>query len=286
MHAEPTIFNCSFEYNIDNNYSCRLNFIQFLDPTQDVIFGGEHLDGKSNSDVEAVSVSLSNTPNMIPQMFTTFPNMIALTTLASQLQSISIPDATKIIRLNVDVNRIGRIEKGMLNNQRNLQSFSAMACAITSIDEDAFEGLDEVTFINFQFNMITKIEPKTFQHLPNLLTAIFESNALTRIDDDVFSKNTKLRGIFLANNQINEISPKFSRAFLKTIENIDLTGNSCVQRLFRFNENSSLVVMNNMLNLCFNNFNGGVAEERRITKQFKGSMAMYDEFGNIVGRVN
>lgn len=256
-----------------------------MDLTQEVAFGGEHLKGKTNADVEVVSIGTATTPFMIPSMFTTFSNMTELMIILSMLESIKIPDFVQLRRLTVDLNRISRIEKGTLNNQKSLRSFMAIRAGIQSIDEDAFEGLDQLTSLFLPNNGITEIAPKTFHHLPNLVTLSLDNNFLIRIDDGLFSMNTNLKRIYIANNQINEISPIFSRAFLENLERFDMKENACANRLFVIEDQTSLVVMNSVLRTCYNNFNGGVAEKREIKSQFQGPMAFYDEFGNIVGRI-
>jgi hypothetical protein len=70
------------------------------------------------------------------------------------------------------------------------------------------------------------------------------------------------------------------------LENIELTGNSCINRNIRVQSREDLIVLNNLLRPCFNNFNGGAQNERQITKKFKGKLKISDEFGNILGRID
>lgn len=51
-------------------------------------------------------------------------------------------------------------------------------------------------------------------------------------------------------------------------------------------DEQGLIVLNNALTLCIDNFRGERRETRRITLEFQGPLALFDEFGNILARIN
>jgi hypothetical protein len=277
--------NCTFSVNWITDYVCRLTDIEVLDPSQQIIFTGEHVGNRTNEDVTVVEIRNSNTPFMIPQIFTTFPSIIELDIQFSNLQSINIPDSVQLESLILSHNNISRINNGTFRAQNRLRVFNAIEAGIHVIEDDAFVGLESLTALVFIRNNVSELTTRTLAPLVNALRIDFERNQLTRIDN-IFSMNTNLTYVYLEFNQITEISPLLARNLVNTTGSINLRGNQCIDRYFTFEDELELILFNNAARGCFDNFQEVRSETRRITLEFQGPIALFDEFGNIIARVN
>lgn len=283
--SQDITLTCAFQVLGQTNYICNLREIEVLDPEANVTLVGDHIEDRTNADVTAVIIRYSNTPFVIQQIFTTFESLNTLEIEDSHLQSFSIPENVLLQRLQVDGNNISRIESGLLQAQSELIYFSAIDSNIVEIDEDAFVGLTALTDLVLIGNFIEQIAPQTFNPLTNLRYLDLEANRLTSLGDELFSQNPDLHSIYLEHNQISEISPKFTANLLEGLNYINLADNVCVNRGFQIGTEENLIVMNNLLRGCFNNFSGRTTDEREISSEFRGSLRIYDEFGNLIGRV-
>jgi Leucine rich repeat len=282
--SQTVTFNCTFSVNFYDEYICRLTEIEATNPNLQYAFTGNHLPNRTNADVDVVQIRSSNTPFVIQQMFTSFPNMVELDIQGSNLQSINISDNVQLEWLTLSYNNISRINNGTFRNQRSLRFFTAIEAGIFTLEEDAFVGLESLVYLSLIDNNVSEILPRTFNPLVNLERIFFDRNKLTRLGD-IFSMNKNITVLRFEDNQINEISP----TLLHNIQNfyfMNLFGNRCISRYFFLDDEFEWILMNNLLGPCFVNFNGGVPEPRRITLEFNGPLALFDEFGNIIARVN
>jgi hypothetical protein len=282
--AQTVTFNCTFTVNFYDEYICRLTEIQATNPNLQYAFTGNHVANRTNADVDVVQIRNSNSPFVIQQMFTTFPNMLELDIQGSNLQSINISDNVQLEWLILSYNNISRINNGTFRNQRSLQYFTAIEAGIFTLEEDAFVGLENLESLVLIRNNVSEILPRTLNPLVNVERIDFERNNLTRLGN-ILTMNRNVSVLYFEYNQINEVSP----TLLHNIENINylnMFGNRCVSRSFFLDDEFEWILMNNLLSPCFLNFNGRGPEPRRITLEFNGPLALFDEFGNIIARVN
>lgn len=275
---------CVFQWTIFTEYSCRLENITVLDPAATVVFVGEHLLEMTNADVEVVQIRNSNTPFMIPEMFTSFPNMFELDIQSSNLESIDIPSSVQLIWLIIYQNNIQHITGGSIRGQERISYLELMSNRIETIDEDAFADLGTLNSLVLINNQLTEIQGTTLHNLTRLSYLDFERNNLTRISEQTFSRNTNLYSLYLEFNQISAIHPRFASE-LTNLRFINLIGNECINRSFPLQDERGWMDMNAALQTCYNSYNGTVPELRTITMQFTGNLAIFDEFGNIIARI-
>lgn len=285
--SQDVTFDCVFVETEADEYACILHNIEVIDPSVNVIFGGTHVENRSNADVNIVEIDNSTTPFMIPQIFTTFPNINELTIENSGLQSINIPDAVQLHWLYLFNNNISRIENGTFRNQSSLLFLYALSNNIEFIEENAFEGLSSLVSLVLTHNQIANLLPRTFQPLVNLEVMDFETNVITSISEDLFSSNTRLRLLYLDFNMINAIAPRFDAGLRNTLYLMNLSGNVCVNRSFSFANEQDWLNLEEGLATCFDNFNNGTSPEtRQITMEFSGCLSIFDESNNLLTSVN
>lgn len=251
-----------------------------------VTFTGTHANNRTDSDVTDVEILFSNTPFIIHQLFTTFPNLVRLDIYSSNLETIIIPPEAQLLRLGVDANKLLRIESDSLRNQTQLLYFSASRNQITAIDEDVFEDLHSLENLVLNDNRIQELTPRTLAPLTRAYSINFERNLLTTIDEGIFSLNTNLQYLLLQYNQIDKIHPRTFSDLRNNLVFVNLYENQCVSRSFSLNSQDDLewMTINNLLQRCFSNFFGGDPEVRNVTMQFRGPLTIYDDFGNMIAR--
>lgn len=285
MLPQNVTINCQFLVSVYDQYACALFGIEVLDPSQGVIIGGQHIGNRTNDDVEFVWIFTSNTPFMIPEIFTTFPNIIELDIDFSNLQSIKIPDTVRLMWLDLFGNNIARIESDSIRNQTELLECFLSYNNIQEIDEGAFEGLSELIYLELFINDIEYIEPRTFHPLTNMMVLDLEGNWLSSVGD-LFSENRKLQTLYLEYNEIEEIHPRFNANLRDSLRLGSFYGNECVDSGFSLVNEVDWAVMNSALSTCFRNFNGtSSTEEKNLAMELEGSLRIYDGFGNLIARV-
>lgn len=100
---------CEFRLGGSGVYICDIRGIFIGNSAEiDITFSGSHLPGRSNEDVEAVTIFHSHIPFIVNQLFTTFPNLIAL--------SIGQDQGLK------------QIESGSFTGANNLRTLSIRDC--------------------------------------------------------------------------------------------------------------------------------------------------------------
>lgn len=161
-------------------------------PSATVTFGGQHLPNLTNADVRGVEIRASNTPFVIQQIFTTFPNIIGLFIHNSKLETISIPDSVQLQQIDFHRNNISRIADGTFSGQRQLRSLRVSSSYVESIEPAAFTGAENLIRIDLSYNKLTEIVPPTFQSLPNLVHADLSDNLLTAMRCGIFGMNANL----------------------------------------------------------------------------------------------
>lgn len=283
QEVDDVIVECTYGITEYNEYECLLEGVLVTDPTANVTFSGVHLENKTEADVLVVFIRNSNTPFMIPQLFTTFPNMVDLEIESSNLQSIDVPASVRLQYLILYRNTIMRLESGSIQDQTDLYLFEATGNYIHEIDEDFFEGMPNTFFVDLSSNHIQALAPSTFTPLRNVVVLDFYQNALTSLGDELFISNSILLLIYFGRNQISEVHHDFVRNLPSSLQGFEMTQNLCVDRSFSLTSPDDLMIINNALNQCFRNFNR-ISGDRNIAMQVQSGMTFQDEFGNNIFR--
>lgn len=282
--AQDVELTCEFR-NYFGDYSCLLSGIELLDPAANVTFVGEHLEENTDFNVTSVEVRNSNTPFVIQQIFTQFPNIEELYIVNSNLQTLRIPPDSGLQWLTINGNNVSRLDSNSISNLERLEFFSAHNNQLLEIDEEAFMGLPSLTYAGFINNHISAIAPRTLHSLTNVRTIDFEGNNLTRIEDNIFQFNYNLGTLYLERNQINAVSPTFLQGLEeRSLGYVNFSGNQCANHSFSTNGDFERAFLAAGLNVCFQNF-VGPQETRRFTIEVSGPFILHDQFGNVVARM-
>lgn len=282
--SQDLLLECEFFDTWTDEYACLLENIEALNEIQNIIITGNHLEGRTNEDVEVVAILDSNTPFMIQQIFSTFPNIQELEIGNSGLQSINVSMSVQLQILDLYLNNITRIANGSFLGQRSLLVAYLDNNNIQTIDEDAFEEIVSLLTMSMNRNRLHTIHPRTFHAISDVRTISLQHNNLSSVGEALFSRNEFLTALHLDSNVINEISPRFADNLREHLAFIDMTGNVCANDVFRFQTphdwDSTLFRLRN----CFNNFEG-LPEPSRINMEFTGPLKIFDGSGNWLATV-
>lgn len=281
--SQDVTLECQFLVSIFDEYACALIGVTLTDPELSVTLVGEHVGNRTNEDVDVVFIMNSDTPFTIPEIFTTFPNMIELEIDFANLQSINIPDTVRLQWLDIFGNNVERVESDSFVNQTDLEFCFLSLNSIQTIAGDAFEGIDVMLYLELVFNDIEEFEPLTFQPLTEVLILDFEGNLLRSVDN-IFTENRQLWNLYFEYNQINEIHPSLYAALEDNLEVSYLYGNICINRGFYFQDEVEFALLHSSLRTCYLNFNGTeITEDKDFGMRFSGFLRVYDEFNNLIG---
>lgn len=259
---------------------CSLQRITVLDSSVNVTFNGTHTDNRTDADVDLVEIYSSNTPFIIHQLFTTFPNLRILNIYDSNLATIVIPPEAQLLQLVIQGNNISKIESSSFRNQTQLRYFYITNSGVADIDEDAFEDMHAAEAFSLWNNKIQKLTPRTLAPLINAVRINLQNNLLSIIDEDIFLQNTNLEELYLGHNQIDQIHQRSFVNLRNSLSYLDLTGNKCVSQTFYLRSDQDWTSMNSSLERCFRS----TPVQRNITMEFSGPMTIFDEFGNIIAK--
>lgn len=282
---EPIIIECTFYLTIYNEYVCRLRGIEVTDEVANVTITGEHRANRTNADVNMIEIWNSNTPFIIKELATTFPNAYLWDIDSSGVRSIQLPRAPRLRFLYVNNNDIPNIGEGAFAKNPQLFSIDVSDNNINTLDPNAFDGLINLFSIDLSTNNISSVDPRTFNGMSSLSVVNLNSNQLVRIEN-LFSSNLKMWNILLQDNQIEAISP----SILTHLRNgeiifVNLRGNKCANFGVMPRTESSWMEMNNLMQPCFNAYtNPPAGAPRRVMFEFYGELELYDRNGNLLAK--
>jgi Leucine-rich repeat (LRR) protein len=259
LSHDDIALNCSFSFDVKNEYTCYLSSVVVLDRSANVTFTGDHLDGRTNEDVKSVAIILQNTPFVIPQIFESFPNIKRHEIFMAQLQDVEMPGTSSLEELEVRMNNVSRIQNGAFRNVTQLRRLVMFMSYIEHIEEGAFEGLAELTELLFYGNRFTQLNPTTFDPLVSVKTIHLEFGWLDIIVDGLFATNKNLQTLSLNYNYIEKITPNFARTISETKVNFlglrnRIDTNPCVHQEFHLVDEFNFMGLNSALRKCYLNY--------------------------------
>lgn len=250
---------CDYSTTSRGEYVCLLANIEINDRNTLVRFGGLHLPGRTNLDVNIVSVTRSRMPFIIPEIYDEFPNIHELDLQFAGLNEIDqIPAMPNLRTFIAYSNNIERVRSNtFINVGATLETIDLQLNNIQLLESDAFAGLARLEYLYLRFNQISFPPIGIFWPLTNLWIIDIESNDFRQIDETLFARNTRLNSIFADRNGIDRISPRFADGFLRTLGSFRVNRNKCIDRVFFLFNDQNRQSMMNELQTCFDNFESG-----------------------------
>lgn len=238
----------------DNLYICNI-FATSIDDVDNQNFKitGDHRPNQTNSDVTAVTFQLSKIPFVVPEIFSTFPNIFYYYVRdagLNRIQSFAFVDAANVEAIRIIENPLTSIEAFAFTGATKLRDLILEKNAIHSIHEQAFIGTCNIDWIMLNHNAIQDLPPNVFRPLQNIQDLYLYNNTIQRIDGRTFASNSKLKIINLKGNEIHAIERNFLRG-LQSLIGLNLEGNRCANEFFY---QQPLTEIEAALSECFDNF--------------------------------
>jgi len=190
---------CKFEIFIfpkdGEFYQCKIiKNDQEIPQNEEFEFIGQHLPGKSDSDVTFVEFCDSNCPKVPQGLTKTFPNLKGLGIYNSKLEELSKDD---------------------LVEYKNIEKFICNKNPVDFLPGDLFEGFEKLKHINFYDNKFGIIEP-------NLLDSFDDLDYVTFIGNPQYGTSYDKNAYYLKSTTFNDVKNHlFEKFFHLKFENFN-----------------------------------------------------------------
>lgn len=140
--------NCVYKFNVNRviNWRVEYGILRIV---------GDHVEGKSNEDVDAISFSnfkIYQIPKNISQFF---PNLKTLTMNSCSVKSISKHDLMglkHLQQLNLTGNLLTNLPNNLFETTPNLESVSFYSNRIELIGPNIFDSMKHLKYVNLKMN--------------------------------------------------------------------------------------------------------------------------------------
>jgi Leucine-rich repeat (LRR) protein len=136
--------------------------------------------------------------NLNKECLEKYCNRLLNTSIYKYLESI---DSSKITLIFLDNNEIEIIQNNIFNGLNNVTLIDLQYNKITKINKETFHGLKKLNSLNLQHNKITEMDKDCFNELVSLTELYLNSNELSNIDENTFQDLFNLEKIYLQNNK-------------------------------------------------------------------------------------
>lgn len=285
VQTQTVNVNCNFSDVA--GYTCHLFGAAVEDnPNANFVIGGQHLPGRTDADVRQIMIFNSNIPFIIPQMFTTFPNVewfVIFNGGLTRVQSNAFADARRLTGVTISsggtASTFETIEANAFNGASSLLTLDLTDNAITSIHETAFTGLNLLWGLALINNRIHQLDPIILHPLTSLEVLYVQDNLLISIDGRLLANHQRIREVNFSANQINAIA----RNFLDNLPNLlefNMLGNICADEFWRIEGTTTVETVREGLQECFNNFVDD--DVKHFQLKLHGSLTVRDDEGNEI----
>lgn len=113
----------------------------------------------------------------------------------------------ELISLTMKENRIPmeKLPSGFLTNLNKLKSVT-ISCGLSTLQDDLFKGLENLSYITFDYNNLTTVPVNLFADQRNLHELNLNHNQLSYLPNGLLAHSNALTELKLSNNQLVEFS--------------------------------------------------------------------------------
>lgn len=272
VFADSADLKCSYKIYTNIGYACNFLDGVRLNSSDNVIITGQHLSGKSDSDVSVVAFYDTFMREIPSSLFDKFLNMTELKAENSFLSEIRVT-GHNLRRLSAKANRVTELDADTFAIAANLEQIYMQDNWIVSINENAFSSLQKLEILDLSRNNINHLFRDTFKHLNNLKRLLLNANSLEKLDEGLFRNNAKLEHIQLSNNRLINIYPHiFENSF--ALKAVGLSYNYCINDYYEIQGSINISKLNEDLMQCV----GGrdLVIEQLLTKQKDAETKCHD----------
>lgn len=175
LSSDAVFFECDYEETtwspIPNAYTCVAEVVSTANKLELEKIKGDHDEGKTNDDVVFLYIynqKLEKIPNNLNKFF---PNVKVLEWNNSNLKSLSAEDLKQypeLITFSSYYNDIVTLESDVFKYNPKLQWIYFHKSNIQHVGEGLLDGLDELTFVNFERNPCINTYGRTPEQIKQL----------------------------------------------------------------------------------------------------------------------
>lgn len=288
VESQSQSLTCIFQFTQSTLYTCSLESLNVADDeSQTFTFTGNHLDGMNDDDVARIEVYGGSVPFIIPEFFTTFPNVRILVFSPAGLRRIqpnAFMNATNLLFFASYRNPLRSFEANAFTGASNLNDIDVYDNELDIIHENAFVGLDNLHYLNLGANLLENLHPNVFRPLSNIIRISLAVNHLESLQRDLFANNQQLEYLSFYINRINAIDRGFIDSFEgSNLNYLDLLHNQCVDALWIIDESTTLDTIRSELEECF--ANAEPDDVRTFILELRGSLILRDQNGTEILRL-
>ncbi|XP_042191853.1 leucine-rich repeat neuronal protein 3 [Callorhinchus milii] len=137
---------------------------------------------------------------------------------------INLGQASRLMSLHLEENRLTELPKGCLSGLGNLQELFINHNHISRVAHGAFSGLARLLRLHLNANRLASIESQWFKDTPSLEILAIGENAIAQIQDMNFKPLVSLRSLVMAGMRLTQLGDK-TLVGLDSLESISLYDN-------------------------------------------------------------
>lgn len=203
-----------------------------------------------------ITINNYSVPFVIPQIFSTFPNLVHSIINGNglkRIQSNAVVDAKNLEIFTARLNpRLTTVHSNAFAGATSLTQLILNTNSINEIHENAFVGLQRVRVINLNNNQLRHLPENIFRPVRRLQTLFFRNNQLDTLYASMFAHNNIMHQLEFHDNRINAIDRNFFVP-IRQLSWLMLLRNVCANRTILFGTTDEQIVVET-LEPCFNNF--------------------------------
>lgn len=245
----------------------------------------------TDAHVTRVFITNSQISFVIRTIFTTFVNLreyhFTNSNVPTRIQPNAFQFASSLHQITFSFTLLHTINPNAFQGANNLLRLELNNNQITALPAGALNGLSSLTHADFSANAITTIHDQFTRPVSQLQTLIINSNQIQRLPNTLLITNPNLIVLSATNNQIYQIGRSFLDN-LRALTTLNLSANTCISQNWSNIGGVGGPTKDGIrasLTTCFNNYVSGPVEMRDFGLQLRGSMILYDEEGNLIGRL-
>ena len=235
---------CKFEYFL-SHYSCTVeSFVATNDHVLIEKITGEHLSGKTDTDVENLYFEHQKVPYLPLGIDQRFKNLKTMSVINSSVEHIN-NDALKmlnLIELTFEYNDIKDIAENTFQNLRQLKSLNLASNHIAKLHLNTFKNMNELKTLNLNWNQLESLDSGVFNDCKNLQTLYLRQNKLNIIDKTILDPLESLQYIYMQGNVCVDRNDYFDFTALKA-EIASKCVDVCAERIKKLSEGYNLKLM-------------------------------------------
>ena len=124
----------------------------------------------------------------------------------SRLLEVPSDIRSEATEVYLEDNKITELKAGTFSHLTQCYKLDIHNNSITTIEGDAFSGMEQLGYLFLYFNKVTFLQKSMFNGLNSLIYLHIQSNLIETIPDGCFSNLRNLKSLYLGGNKLSEIS--------------------------------------------------------------------------------